>query len=396
MSDSDMAQSDIEGQICDPHLASLDTVTPNLRDQSTVEQFQEQQNPGTRMSSDSGYVTPSEGVTDLKQGVREFAQELKRRSPSDSGDQGFQNPFLGGLNDPALDPTSKTFSAKAWISNLISLTSRDPKKHPARTAGIAFRDLNVYGFGSPTDYQKDVANIVLEIGNFFRWLSGTKKQEIHILKGFDGLVQHGEMLVVLGRPGSGCSTLLKTISGDTHGLFVSPQSQINYKGISVKQMHNQFRGEAIYMAETDVHFPQLTVGQTLTFAAKARAPRDNTFPGVTREMYAKHMTDVIMATFGLSHTVNTNVGNDFIRGISGGERKRVSIAEAALSGSPLQCWDNCTRGLDSANAMEFCKALKVSTELAGAAACVSLYQAPQSAYDVSYIHNGYSTYADDG
>jgi ABC-type multidrug transport system ATPase subunit len=58
-----------------------------------------------------------------------------------------------------------------------------------------------------------------------------------------------------------------------------------------------------------------------------------------------------MAMLGLSHTINTRVGNDFVRGVSGGERKRVSIAEATLSGSPLQCWDNSTRGLDSANAL---------------------------------------------
>lgn len=140
------------------------------------------------------------------------------------------------------------------------------------------------------------------------------------------------------------------------------------------------------MAETDVHFPHLTVGQTLLFAAKARAPRDFTFPGVTREMYAQHMRDVIMATFGLSHTINTNVGSDLVKGVSGGERKRVSIAEAALSGSPLQCWDNSTRGLDSANALEFCKTVKLSTEFAGATACVSLYQGSQGAYDVSTIN----------
>lgn len=47
-----------------------------------------------------------------------------------------------------------------------------------------------------------------------------------------------------------------------------------------------------------------------------------------------------MAVFGISHTINTRVGNDFVRGVSGGERKRVTIAEAALSGAPLQCWDN--------------------------------------------------------
>ncbi len=69
---------------------------------------------------------------------------------------------------------------------------------------------------------------------------------------------------------SGCSTLLKTIAGETDGYFIDENSHINYQGISVQQMHNDFRGECIYQAETDVHFPQLTVGQTLEFAAKAR------------------------------------------------------------------------------------------------------------------------------
>jgi ATP-binding cassette, subfamily G (WHITE), member 2, PDR len=89
-----------------------------------------------------------------------------------------------------------------------------------------------------------------------------------------------------------------------------------------------------------------------------------------------------MAMFGISHTINTRVGNEYIRGVSGGERKRVTIAEAALSGAPLQCWDNSTRGLDSANAIEFCKTLRLQSELFGSTACVSIYQSPQSAYDM--------------
>ena len=146
-------------------------------------------------------------------------------------------------------------------------------------------------------------------------------------------------------------------------------------------MHNNFRGEAIYTAETDVHFPSLTVGDTLEFAARARAPRH--IPGgLDRISFAKHLRDVIMATFGIGHTIHTKVGNDFVRGVSGGERKRVSIAEAALSGAPLQCWDNSTRGLDSANAIEFCRTVRLSTDLLGATACVAIYQSPQSAYDV--------------
>jgi ABC-type multidrug transport system ATPase subunit len=53
------------------------------------------------------------------------------------------------------------------------------------------------------------------------------------------------------------------------------------------------------------------------------------------------MRDAIMALLGIRHTVNTRVGNDFVRGVSGGERKRVSIAEAVLASAPLQCW--CVR-----------------------------------------------------
>ena len=56
---------------------------------------------------------------------------------------------------------------------------------------------------------------------------------------------------------------------------------------------------------------------------------------------------------------------------------------SAIAGSPLQCWDNSTRGLDSATALEFVRTLRMSTELTGATAIVTLYQASQSIYDVS-------------
>lgn len=60
----------------------------------------------------------------------------------------------------------------------------------------------------------------------------------------------------------------------------------------------------------------------------------------------------------------------------------MTIAEAALAGAPLQCWDNSTRGLDSANAIEFCRNLRVGAEYTGTTSVVAIYQAPQSAYDI--------------
>lgn len=182
---------------------------------------------------------------------------------------------------------------------------------------------------------------------------------------------------------SGVSTLLKTIAGHTHGLYLDEQSHINYQGVPFDVMHSRFRGEVIYQAETDVHFPQLTVGETLQFAALARAPH-NRLPGVSRQTYAQHLRDVVMAVFGISHTVNTRLGNDFIRGVSGGERKRVSIAEVTLNQSSIQCWDNSCRGLDSATSLQFAKTVRLSTEIGETAAIVAMYQASQPAYDVSH------------
>lgn len=88
-----------------------------------------------------------------------------------------------------------------------------------------------------------------------------------------------------------------------------------------------------------------------------------------------------MTIFGLSHTYNTKVGNDFVRGVSGGERKRVSIAEMALAGSPIAAWDNSTRGLDAATALEFTKSLRLMSNLAGNVHAVAIYQASQAIYD---------------
>ncbi|KAL4805482.1 ABC-2 type transporter-domain-containing protein [Aspergillus unguis] len=313
--------------------------------------------------------------------VASLARRLTRQSTRLTSKSTLENPFFLDDPDSTLNPQSPNFRVRDWMKMLLEIRSRDPERYPDRTAGVAFKNLSVHGFGSPTDYQKNVLNVLLEFGTIARRLFGVRMQKIQILRDFEGLVRKGEMLVVLGRPGSGCSTFLKTIAGEMNGIQVSEDSVMNYQGIDAKTMQSSFRGEAIYTAENDIHFPQLSVSDTLTFAARARAPR-NRLEGVSQKQHAEHMRDVVMAMLGLSHTVNTRVGNDFIRGVSGGERKRVSIAEATLSQAALQCWDNSTRGLDSANALEFCKNLALMSKYTGSTACVAIYQASQSAYDV--------------
>ena len=85
-------------------------------------------------------------------------------------------------------------------------------------------------------------------------------------------------------------------------------------------MARKYRGEIVYNAEVDKHFPHLTVKQTLEFAATMRTPR-NSVVATSRKDHVKTVTAVAMAICGLSQTQNTKVGNDFVRGVSGGERK---------------------------------------------------------------------------
>jgi hypothetical protein len=95
---------------------------------------------------------------------------------------------------------------------------------------------------------------------------------------------------------SGCSTFLK---GETPGVHIDTTSQITYQSILFSKMHTAYRSKVILMAETDVHFPMLTVSETLLFAAHARCP-SNRFPNLTWDIYTAHIRDVVMALYGLT------------------------------------------------------------------------------------------------
>ncbi|KAK2666368.1 hypothetical protein RAB80_018025 [Fusarium oxysporum f. sp. vasinfectum] len=146
-------------------------------------------------------------------------------------------------------------------------------------------------------------------------------------------------------------------------------------------MTRHFKGELIYNGEVDENLPYLTVGQTLEFAAAMRTPRAR-LPGITRKDRVKHVVQVMLTVFGLSHTKNTIVGNDYVRGVSGGERKRVSIAETALSEAAISAWDNSTRGLDAESALHFVSRLRTLSDLTQSSNAAAIYQSSQSIFDL--------------
>ena len=103
----------------------------------------------------------------------------------------------------------------------------------------------------------------------------------------------------------------------------------------------------------------------------------NCLQSISRSMYATHMRDVVV-----SRTPSTLKWATTSSGACLGERKRVSIAECILGGAPIQCWDNSTRGLDSANTLEFVKTLRLGAESSRCTSFVAIYQCSQNGYDV--------------
>lgn len=113
---------------------------------------------------------------------------------------------------------------------------------------------------------------------------------------------------------------------------------MHYDSFASDAIARHYRGDVVYCPEDDVHFPTLTVDQTLRFAAKTRAPRARP-QGVTQAQYVSTMVEVLETVFGLRHVKDTPVGDNRIRGISGGQKKRVSIAETLATRAKISSWD---------------------------------------------------------
>ena len=135
------------------------------------------------------------------------------------------------ITEPRLTAVTSDPAKRHLEESWKAIELHSPMNEQERCASVAYRNLNVYGFGATTDYQKTFANYPLAHLSLLEGLFGRlQKSRIDILRGFEGVVSSGEMLLVLGRPGSGCTTFLKTLAGHTHGLYVDKSSRINYQG----------------------------------------------------------------------------------------------------------------------------------------------------------------------
>ncbi|CAM1507980.1 Fc.00g048280.m01.CDS01 [Cosmosporella sp. VM-42] len=208
---------------------------------------------------------------------------------------------------------------------------------------------------------------------------GNSRPKRTILHDVSGQVNPGEMLLVLGRPGSGCTSLLRVLSNHRES-FQEVVGETRYGNMDHVQA-KKFRQQIVFNTEDDIHFPTLTVNQTMKFALRNKVPRERPEHVEKKHHFVQDMRNNILDSLGIGHTRKTLVGNEFIRGVSGGERKRVSLAEMMASQSPLQFWDQPTRGLDSKTALEFAETLRSAADRNGKSVVVTTYQAGNGIFD---------------
>ncbi|KAL8726248.1 MAG: hypothetical protein Q9166_006836 [cf. Caloplaca sp. 2 TL-2023] len=261
---------------------------------------------------------------------------------------------------------------------------RTEEGQSAKKVGVVFKNLTVKGTGSTTSFARTLPDAIL--GTFgpdlYRIISGfVPALQRHnagvtrtLINDFSGVVRDGEMMLVLGRPGSGCTTLLKALA-NKRSEYASTTGDVTYGGISAAEQNKHYRGEVNYNPEDDQHFPTLNVWQTLKFSLMNKTKkRHHSEIGI--------VIDALLKMFGISHTKKTLVGNEYVRGISGGERKRVSIAETLATKSTVVCWDNSTRGLDASTALDYANSLRIMTDVSDRTTLVTLYQAGEGIYEL--------------
>ena len=236
---------------------------------------------------------------------------------------------------------------------------------PVPDASVTFNGANVEignGFGRKVHSKDAEADVVSAAA-----IEGSEENILHDLT---FRTEQGEMVLILGKP---TSHLFNSLFHGHKNLKYSPEGSIKFKENEYKAFSNKCPQQIIYNNEQDIHFPFLTVEQTIDFAlsCKFNIPKE--------ERVA--LRDELLNEFGLSHVLKTLVGNDYVRGVSGGERKRISIIETFAANGSVYLWDNSTKGLDSATALDF---LSILQKMARATRSVNFVKISQASDKIVY------------
>ncbi|XP_012065924.1 ABC transporter G family member 23 [Jatropha curcas] len=238
------------------------------------------------------------------------------------------------FNQPTIEDDSVILFSTSEESTSRSSSSRHSPPPPQHHSQVPYK-LTV------TNLSYTISSCESTFASFFH--VGQKPKPINILQSVSFQARSSELLAIVGPSGTGKSTLLRIISGRVKDKDFNPKSvSINDRFIYKPAQLRKICG---FVAQEDNLLPLLTVKETLMYGAKFRLKEMSTKDKEKR-------VESLMLELGLSHVANSFVGDEENRGISGGERKRVSIGVDVINDPPILLLDEPTSGLDSTSALQ--------------------------------------------
>eukprot|EP00043_Microstomoeca_roanoka_P000728 m.28780 g.28780 ORF g.28780 m.28780 type:complete len:766 (+) comp10476_c0_seq2:346-2643(+) len=209
-----------------------------------------------------------------------------------------------------------------------------------------------------------------------------------ILKGLSGDCKPGHVLAIMGASGAGKTTLLNILAGrlsQSGNGRTSGHILVN----GHKRDYTTFRKQSAYVLQHDVFYAEMTVRETIMLSALLRLPREMSTEDKMRRV------DGIITELGLAKCQNTVLGNDLIRGVSGGERKRCNIGTELVVDPSLIFLDEPTTGLDAFNAQNVMTSL-LTLAKAGRTIVCTIHQPRSEIYatldELMLLSEGYTMY----
>ena len=210
----------------------------------------------------------------------------------------------GGLaGGTSLSPTQSDEEPFDLEATLRGNKNEDEKAGiKSKRIGVVWENLTVKGIGGSKNYVKTFPMAFVSFFNVYGIAKsilgrGRKGTECEILKDFRGVAKPGEMVLVLGKPGSGCTTFLKVISNQRVG-YTKVDGEVLYGPFDSQMFAKRYRGEAVYNGEDDIHHPTLTVGQTLDFALDTKVPGKRP-AGLTRHEFKEKVIELLLKMFNI-------------------------------------------------------------------------------------------------
>ena len=169
-----------------------------------------------------------------------------------------------------------------------------------------------------------------------------------ILRDLSGGIAAGRLLAVMGPSGSGKTSFLNVLAGRVPvGSTLRGSVRVNGKAVS-----GRFPEGSAYVMQDDALFSCLSVRETMYYAADLRLPPANS------SEKKREIAEAVITELGLLKCADTHIGNEFKKGVSGGERKRTNMGVEMLSNPSVILLDEPTSGLDSFQALNVMQVLR--------------------------------------